>query len=169
VACGRIFRQGRLLRVAGGAGTDGGGPRDDLSQSFVIEPIGGRHPRPAIADHPHAYLGIVLGDVLVDAGVGESRQGVILGAVDGFGLRAGDAGERPIQDAGHRLGVVQRSGHHRPTPTCTLRNLAGLAPCPTCPVCIGSPLPQFGTPHRTHSSGPQIASQLPQNCGVIPV
>ena len=59
--------------------------------------------------------------------------------------------------------------YHRPTPTRTLRNLAGAAPCPTRWVCIGSPLPQFGTPQRCHSPALQIASQLPQNCGVIPV
>ncbi len=60
-------------------------------------------------------------------------------------------------------------GYHWPTPTWTFRKRAGAAPWPTRCVCIGSPLPQFGTPHSRHSASPQMASQLPQNSGVMPV
>jgi hypothetical protein len=48
------------------------------------------------------------------------------------------------------------------------RKRAGLQPWLISAICIGCPLPQFGTPQATHSSGPAIPSQLPQNFGVTP-
>ena len=58
---------------------------------------------------------------------------------------------------------------YRATPTWTLRKRAGAAPCPVCIVCEGCPLPQLGVPQATQWSRSQMASQLPQNRGVIPV
>src|SRR5260370_32584121 len=59
--------------------------------------------------------------------------------------------------------------YQRPTPTCTLRKRAGAAPCPVRIVCIGSPLPQLGVPHTTHSSRLLMASHCPQNFCANPV
>ena len=39
------------------------------------------------------------------------------------------------------------------TPTRTLRKRAGAAPWPTCATCIGSPLPQLGTPQSVPALG----------------
>ena len=62
----------------------------------------------------------------------------------------------------------EQLGHQR-TPTWTLRNRAGEAPCPTRPTCPGWPLPQLGVPHTTQSSRPPTASHEPQNSGASPV
>jgi hypothetical protein len=51
----------------------------------------------------------------------------------------------------------------------TLRKREGDAPWPVPIVCIGWPLPQFGVPHKIHSSAPQIASQEFQNSVVMPL
>src|SRR5262245_60221086 len=53
-------------------------------------------------------------------------------------------------------------------PTFTPRNLAGAAPCPVPITCCGCPFPQFGVPHRVHSSGEQTASIEFQNSVVMP-
>ena len=47
--------------------------------------------------------------------------------------------------------VVHRSAppYHLPTPTWTSRNRAPGTACPTCPVWLGSPLPQLGVPSIT--------------------
>ncbi len=54
-------------------------------------------------------------------------------------------------------------------PMRTLRKRDGDAPWPVPIVCIGCPLPQFGVPHKTHSSAPQIASHEFQNSVVMPL
>src|SRR5271166_1400132 len=53
-------------------------------------------------------------------------------------------------------------------PTFILRNLDGAAPCPVPITCCGCPLPQFGVPHKVHSSREQIASSAFQNSVVMP-
>src|SRR5579872_967321 len=53
-------------------------------------------------------------------------------------------------------------------PTLILRNLAGAAPCPVPITCCGWPFPQFGVPHKVHSSREQMASMEFQNSVVIP-
>src|SRR5437763_5525154 len=53
-------------------------------------------------------------------------------------------------------------------PTAILRKRAGAAPCPVPMVCMGCPFPQFGVPHRRHSSREQIASMEFQNSVVMP-
>src|SRR5215475_3631510 len=53
-------------------------------------------------------------------------------------------------------------------PTLIPRNLAGAAPCPVPITCCGCPFPQFGVPHKVHSSREQIASSEFQNSVVIP-
>src|SRR5579864_645592 len=53
-------------------------------------------------------------------------------------------------------------------PTFILRKRAGEAPWPVPMTCCGCPLPQFGVPHKTHSSREQIASMEFQNSVVIP-
>ena len=58
---------------------------------------------------------------------------------------------------------------HDLTPTWTLRNRAGDAPCETCACWPGWPLPQFVSPYITHSSGPATRSSEPQKTGVTPV
>ncbi len=63
----------------------------------------------------------------------------------------------------------QLGARHASLPTVTLRNLAGLAPCPTCIICIGSPLPHWVMPHNRQSDAPQMASHEPQKRGVMPV
>src|SRR5439155_2071194 len=112
---------------------------------------------------------VVLHHVLVNLGVRDSGEPTISGHVEGFGVPPPDGRQRTRQEAAHRLGIVAPVGHHRPTPTCTLRNRAGLAPWPTWPVCIGSPLPQLGTPHCTQELASAIASQPAQKVGVMPV
>src|ERR1700735_2430845 len=53
-------------------------------------------------------------------------------------------------------------------PTFTPRNRDGAAPCPVLITCCGCPLPQFGVPHKVHSSLEQIASREFQNSVVMP-
>src|ERR1700683_5301545 len=53
-------------------------------------------------------------------------------------------------------------------PTLIPRNRDGAAPCPVPITCWGCPLPQFGVPHRVHSSREQIASSAFQNSVVMP-
>src|SRR5919197_4069535 len=78
---------------------------------------------------------------------------------DGFGVAVGrcDDGPRDLERA------------HFITPTWTLRNRAGAAPCDTWALWPGCPLPQLVSPYSCHDSRPAIASSEPQNCGVIPV
>src|SRR5256885_14340890 len=64
---------------------------------------------------------------------------------------------------------VLQGAHVGRTPTCTLRKRAGAAPCETCALCPGCPLPQFVSPYSCHESRPATASSDPQNTGVIPV
>ena len=56
----------------------------------------------------------------------------------------------------------------RQTTKVTSRKRAGAAPWLISATCIGLPLPQFGTPHTSQCSGPQMASQERQNSGVVP-
>src|SRR5262245_19893092 len=58
---------------------------------------------------------------------------------------------------------------HAITPTRTLRNRAPETPWPTCPVCPGSPLPQFGVPHIFHELASPTASMERHSSYVMPV
>src|SRR5882724_3901863 len=53
-------------------------------------------------------------------------------------------------------------------PTLILRKRAGAAPWPVPITCCGWPLPQFGVPHKVHSSREQTASIEFQNSVVMP-
>ena len=87
--------------------------------------------RKFVGDEPDAERGVMLDDVLVNLGIRESGQPKISGRIQGFGIPTRDARERTRQEPPHRLGIVPPVAHHRPTPTCTFRNRAGLAPWPT--------------------------------------
>ena len=123
------------------------------------------HADPVAVDDTNLELRIVLAHVLVDPVVGEPRERGVLPDVERLGRLRGRMRQRTVEE----VVDLRAGGYHRPTPTFTPRNRAGAAPWPTWPVWTGSPLPQFGTPHSVHSSALQIASQLPQNCGVMPV
>jgi hypothetical protein len=124
-------------------------------------------PRPAVAEHrSHGDPRVGLRDVLVDPVLGEARERV-LGRDDDRLSRIG------LRERDHPRGELTRlvgiKPAHRPTPTRTPRNRAGEAPCATCAICIGSPLPQFGNPHTCQWSREHTASHEFQNFGVMPV
>ena len=114
------------------------------------------------------------GDVLVDLGVREPGQRAL--AADDERLRLVRAGGLCRLD--HALGEPQRVVRvtadavrraHATTPTRTLRNRAPDTPCPTWPVCPGSPLPQFGVPHIRHELASPTASIDRHSSYVMPV
>ena len=73
----------------------------------------------------------------------------------------------PLAAPDGAVGELERL--HERTPTWTLRNRAGAAPCETCACWPGWPLPQFVSPYMRHSSGPATPSSEAQNAGVAPV
>src|SRR5262249_33913407 len=95
----------------------------------------------------------------VDAVVCEACETLVLFNSQDFGLLRA----RGIDD---RLGDLAKI--HRNTPTFTLRNRAGEAPCPVPITCIGSPLPQFGVPQSIQCFSLVIASHAFQKSGVMP-
>src|SRR5205807_2187092 len=91
---------------------------------------------------------------------------LVVGAELGGGVvAAGDLRQRL------RLGEPGEVGRatHASTPIWTLVNRAGDAPCETCALWPGWPLPQFVSPESRHSLRPATASSEPQKTGVIPV
>ena len=97
--------------------------------------------------------------ILMDVIVRETRQAFVAVAIDDLGL---------IRRRCCKNDVGNLFESHRNTPTRTLRNRAGAAPCPVPITCIGSPLPQFGVPHSFQCFALPMASQEFQNSGVIP-
>ena len=138
---------------------------DDAADPGLVQAVRARHADPVVVDDTNLELRVVLAHVLVDPVVGEPRERGVLPDVERLGRLRGRVRQRTVEE----VVDLRAGGYHRPTPTFTPRNRAGAAPWPTWPVCTGSPLPQFGTPHSVHSSALQIASQLPQNWGVMPV
>ena len=124
-----------------------------------------RDPDPAAGDEAKPQAEAGLGDVLVDGVPGEAGEGEVVLDHPHLGLPLGHRGEHGIGEGEALLGGV---AEHQAGPTETSRKRQGAAPWPTCMICIGSPLPQFTTPHIRHSSGPATASQEPQNSGVMP-
>ena len=117
-------------------------------------------------------LQVLLGDVLVDAVVGEagerswrSRRRAPRPASACVSVEAALRRARSASCAGQRV--------HRPTPTWTSRKRAGAAPCATCATCIGSPLPQLGRPQTCQSSRAAdrvaAAPELRRDAGVVRV
>jgi hypothetical protein len=131
---------------------------------------GRRRRRPAAVDGElQVHRDPLVGDVLVDRGVGEAgqRERGLLDAHGGLGVGPG-LGADLVQDRG---GEVVEVGAHPRTPTRTPEKRAGAAPWPVCPTCPGCPLPQLGVPHALHSPGaapPSMSSDC-QNRGPMPV
>ena len=76
-----------------------------------------------------------------------------------------------LREAQRLLGVAPDPvlGAHPITPTRTLRNRPPETPCPTWPVCPGSPLPQFGVPHIRQLEASPTASIDRHSSYVMPV
>ena len=161
-------RERRAIRIGARLGAHRDSTLGDFTQPLLIESVRARNAGAAAIDDTQPERRVGLGHVLVNPGAGKPGQRGIAANVHRLRLVAASKLQRMLQHVIHG-GVAHRFGHQRRTPTWTLRNRAGAAPWPTRCVCIGSPLPQFGTPHRVHASGPQMASQLPQKRGVIPV
>jgi len=85
---------------------------------------------PRSGSHSETDIDVVLSDVLMDEGVGESGQ---LGSSDlneGLGLRSiADQLDHSLSGVGGRI--------HPFTPTRTSANRPGDAECPVCATCIG--------------------------------
>ncbi len=115
---------------------------------------------------------VVAGHVLVDAAVGEPREGV--GALSAGDQRFGpvsDEGQHPVAGVEATLSDVVGSwvpGHQR-TPTRTFEKRAGTDGCPVWPTWMGWPFPQLAVPQNTHSSGPPTMSIDAQKRGPMPV
>ncbi len=119
-------------------------------------------------DHPDAEPRVLAPRALMDRARGEAGEPSPLVQEEHLDpVRAGDL-QRRVRDAPDLVGADD-AGHQPRTPTCTPRNLAGDAPCPTRAVCPGCPFPQLGVPHRVQSSRPPTASHERQNSVVIPV
>src|SRR5436190_15935971 len=101
-------------------------------------------------------LSVVLGHILVNGVVRESRQAVIMRYHHNFGLFRGGC-------VHHHIGNFFEL--HWYTPTRTLRKRAGAAPWPVPITWPGSPLPQFGVPHMIQYFWLAIASQAFQKSG----
>ncbi len=137
------------------------------AQRVVVEAVGGRDAL-ALAEHgADRDLRVLLGDVLVDAVVGEAGERAGLRGDEHFG-GVGASVISMILRASSRTSLDGHR-HQRPTPTWTLRNRAGEAPCATWATCIGSPLPQLASPHTPQYSREQTASHEFQNFGEMPV
>jgi hypothetical protein len=155
----------RGARVRRGALGDRPRAFDEIANPGLVEPVRAGHADPVAVDNANLELRIVLAHILVDPVVGEPGERRVLPDVQRLRRLSGRVRQRAVEE----VVDLRAGGYHRPTPTFTPRNRAGAAPWPTWPVCTGSPFPQFGTPHSVHSSALQIASQLPQNWGVMPV
>ena len=155
----------RGARIRRGALGDGPRALDDTADPGLVQAVRAGHADPVVVDDANLELRVVLAHVLVDPVVGEPRERGVLPDVERLGRLRGRVRQRTVEE----VVDLRAGGYHRPTPTFTPRNRAGAAPWPTWPVWTGSPFPQFGTPHSVHSSALQIASQLPQNWGVMPV
>ena len=77
--------------------------------------------------------------------------------------------ERHMPGSGVRVRIRGERSLENAHPISTLRNRAAGAPCATRMVCIGSPLPQFGSPQICHDARSAIASHERQKSGVLPV
>ena len=164
---------------------------DRTSQRIFIDAIGRSPRRSPIHNGAHGNSEPVLGDVLMNRVVGETRKRVIdfIDVYFGF-IRSGRFRQtQNTVDNSPQLALVKESGRARRSsasfarrsfpgrahdlenaaPILIFRNREGEAPWPVPIVCIGCPLPQFGVPHKTHSSAPQIASHEFQNSVVIPL
>jgi hypothetical protein len=128
----------------------------------------------AVDERAHHHAPVVDDHVLDHVRVGEARERAHAAVQHRLHLRArmlqhrrARRARQELQDA--RLAHRRREPDHRLAPTCTRSNRAGAHPWPTWMICIGSPLPQNIQPQTRQSSPPQIASQRPQNSGVMPV
>ena len=121
--------------------------------------------RPALPVQAQPHRGDVLGDVLVDHGVGEPGQGQAVAVGRGVDLGVGRRRCREL-DRDRRQPLLGAGGHAR-TPTRTLRNRAGAEGWPVWPTWPGWPLPQLGVPHATVSD--ESMSIEDQNRGPMPV
>ena len=139
----------------------------------VRRQVVGNCPALALADH-HSDVShrVLVRNVLMDPVVGENASEIGRSRSGISRLR------RPLDNAAaHRSatnvfvpGPASRmADDHRITPTRTPLNLEALAPWLVCAICPGWPFPHRGVPQSCQCSGPQTASQLRQNSGVIPV
>src|SRR6202035_5652058 len=150
---------------------DGNGSPEDVGGSRLVHLVDRGHPGFAFLDHTDAYAYVAFGDVLMDAVVGEACEGTVpLGDHD-LGLGRRRRLEQPVDEPlDLALFSQPRCLHafHFRMPTLTCWKRAGAAPCATCAVCGGCPLPQLASPQTDHSLRPAIASQEFQNSGVMP-
>ena len=129
--------------------------------------VGRRDAHPAVGHHTDPQAGVFARRALVDLALGEPRQRAPLVHEQDLDIVDPTQCQGGIGDPPEPVGPHQ--ARHQRTPTWTLRNRAGDAPCPTRPTCPGWPLPQFGVPQTTQSSAPPTASHAPQNSGASPV
>ena len=108
----------------------------ELRETFVVDPVRRRDPGAVPVQDPERDDDVLDQRRLVHLRACEAREPGALGVRDGFCLAASGL-ER-------RAGDVERA--HDFTPTCTLRKRAGAAPCETCALWPGCPLPQFVSP-----------------------
>ena len=155
-----ICRRARGAPVDDGANRNGESSLGDVLMNCVVREAGQR-----VVDFIDVDFGLV-----GFAGFREAQNIIDDGAQFALGEQAGGAG-RCYGGFSSALDDFARGAHDfaNAVPMRTLRNRDGDAPWPVPIVCIGWPLPQFGVPHKTHSSAPQIASHEFQNSVVMPL
>ena len=161
------------------------------AKRMLVNAIGGCTRGTAVDHSPHGNRQAVLGHILMNGVVGETRERIRHFLDVYFGLRHASGIGDPQDRSNRRLQLTLAKQYHAVRPRCaavlrpnwllrfhclanaapmfTLRKREGDAPCPVPMVCIGWPLPQFGVPHSVHSFALQMASQEFQNSVVIPL
>ena len=129
--------------------------RGHLRDGFMFEGSRRCHADRAVDHHPQRQLCANLGHVLNDARIREARDVRVAGDEVGVSLVSAGSLQCAIDDV-----ELQNIS--------TFRNRATGAPCATRIVCIGSPLPQFGTPQICQLARSPTASHDRQKSGVVP-
>src|SRR5207302_8192297 len=146
----RVVRR-RTLRSVGCASCK-------LGQTVSVDVVRAGDARTGSADDTQGHDDVLDECRLVHFRCGEAGEPGAFGVGESFGLAV----------CRFECGACNLDRTHDLTPTWTLRNRAGAAPCETCAVWPGWPLPQLVSPNSRHESWPAIASREPQKPGVIP-
>ena len=114
-----------------------GGAAGDFGESIVVDSVRRRGPDPPVSDDAQRDGHVVDQRRLVNLGFREAREARAFRMCDHFGVAFGESerGARELESVAHDC-----------TPIWTSRKRAGAAPCETCALCPGWPLPQFVMP-----------------------